>query len=563
MTIRLKLALVVLVMGLFSAVAIIATVLAAFNSFEDEVALRRANVFLDRVLLNYDNLLDIYDSNPGDFDGMMQSLVLYQPDLQLYVLNAKGTVLSVAGGVAAGQAEAGVSAAAVLGSTLDLAAVRQVLATNATQSPDLVPVLHSQSHSRAAARNLYRKKIRHDNNAMGYLYLKIRPVGARATTHQLGPIFGNVLAVPALVAIALTLLLATLATLWLVAVVIRPLRDLTATANQVARDGLDGFKTPPLRPNLHVKSPRIGTPPRTQDEFAALRSAFGLMGEALARQWSTLQQLDRFRREGVSNLSHDLRSPLTATEACLETLESQLGPQRSGTSNGFANAASADKLHLVQLALRNARDASRLVRSLGDLASLDEPTYPLHCELLDAHDLLDSIAMRFSGEAARKGLHIRMAAPEPDADGVSRQAVLWVDVALLERAISNLIDNAMKFVKPGGEIVLSASGAQAPKGDGTEKQEPASALGLYTRVSVNDNGTGIIAADLPLLFDRFYQSRSSVQPASSPGGKGLGLAIVKRIAELHHGLVRIDSAPGEGTCVQLFLPAAAPESSRA
>jgi signal transduction histidine kinase len=74
-------------------------------------------------------------------------------------------------------------------------------------------------------------------------------------------------------------------------------------------------------------------------------------------------------------------------------------------------------------------------------------------------------------------------------------------------------------------------------------------------ISVSDDGPGIPAADLPQLFDRFYQSRQSVAPATGDGGRGLGLAIVKRIAELHGGDVGIESRLGNGTRVTITLPA--------
>jgi signal transduction histidine kinase len=77
-------------------------------------------------------------------------------------------------------------------------------------------------------------------------------------------------------------------------------------------------------------------------------------------------------------------------------------------------------------------------------------------------------------------------------------------------------------------------------------------------VVVADTGPGIAPADLPHLFDRFYQSRHSVAPATGEGGKGLGLAIVKRIAELHGGMVRVASRLGQGTEVVLSVPAVAP-----
>jgi signal transduction histidine kinase len=116
-----------------------------------------------------------------------------------------------------------------------------------------------------------------------------------------------------------------------------------------------------------------------------------------------------------------------------------------------------------------------------------------------------------------------------------------LDIELFERAIANLVDNALKFCPAGGRITL----ATQVRGDDVE-------------VSVTDTGPGIAADDLPHLFDRFYQSRQTVAPAMGDGGKGLGLAIVKRIAELHGGSVAVHSQIGQGTRVSLVVPMAAP-----
>jgi signal transduction histidine kinase len=113
-----------------------------------------------------------------------------------------------------------------------------------------------------------------------------------------------------------------------------------------------------------------------------------------------------------------------------------------------------------------------------------------------------------------------------------------VDIELFERAVANLVDNALKFCPRGERITLSAR-----------------RHGNQVRVSVGDSGSGIASADVPHLFDRFYQSRKGVAPAMGEGGKGLGLAIVKRIAELHGGSVALDSVLGRGTTVTLSLPA--------
>jgi signal transduction histidine kinase len=246
----------------------------------------------------------------------------------------------------------------------------------------------------------------------------------------------------------------------------------------------------------------------------------------LRQQWDELQRLDRFRRESVSNLSHDLRSPLTATVACLETLEQrwQHDPARS------------DDRRLVEVALRNTRNAAGMVRSLGDLALLDEPEFTLRPMRLDLGEVLDDIALRFAERAAHHGvaLHVEQRGPEPP--------VASVDIELFERAVANLLDNALKFTPPGRSITLSAE---------CRSEGPLPTV----RVSVADQGRGMAAEDLPYLFDRLYQARHSVAPATSDEGKGLGLAIVKRIAELHGGAVSVHSQVGSGTTVQMVLPA--------
>ncbi len=145
---------------------------------------------------------------------------------------------------------------------------------------------------------------------------------------------------------------------------------------------------------------------------------------------------------------------------------------------------------------------------------------------------LDDIGLRFAERAARRQVTLRV---EHADSGDAPFAAL--DIELFERAVANLVDNALKFCPAGAAITLSAAAAAG-----------------QLQVCVDDSGPGIAAADLPQLFDRFYQSRQSVAPATGDGGKGLGLAIVKRIAELHGGSVSVASTLGRGTRVCLSLP---------
>ncbi|MEP7101480.1 MAG: HAMP domain-containing sensor histidine kinase, partial [Burkholderiales bacterium] len=324
---------------------------------------------------------------------------------------------------------------------------------------------------------------------------------------------------PALGLILAIVTVTTLAALLIIVSVTRPLQRLTDAVATISQRGLDAGLT---------DGPQSALPVVTRDEFGQLTRAFEMMLATLRKQWSELRRLDHFRREGVSNLSHDLRSPLTATVACLETLDARWA--------GDPGAPAAEDRRLVEIALRNTRNAARLVQSLGDLAKLDEPEFKLHAEVVDVGELLDDIAIRFAERAAKQGVEL---VAEHATDEMRPLPFAAVDIELFERAIANLVDNALKFCPRGARITLAA---QVQEGQ--------------VEVSVADTGPGIAAADLPHLFDRFYQSRQSVAPATGEGGKGLGLAIVKRIAELHNGAVSVASVPGEGTKVLLSLPVA-------
>jgi signal transduction histidine kinase len=251
--------------------------------------------------------------------------------------------------------------------------------------------------------------------------------------------------------VVVVIVLGTALAAWIIVAVTRPLRVLS---DEVATAAHEGFSAAALAPAAFAPSEHA------DDEFGRLRSGFHMLLAKLRAQWDELRRLDHFRRESVSNLSHDLRSPLTATVACLETLE-----QRWAGDSGRD-----EDRRLVMVALRNTANAVQMVRSLGDLALLDEPE--------------------------------------------------------------------LKFTPSGGRVVLRAA-----------------LVGDQIEVSVSDSGAGIPAHDIPHLFDRHYQRRDSVAPATSDEGKGLGLAIVKRIIELHQGTVTVASAPGAGTTVTIRLSA--------
>jgi signal transduction histidine kinase len=523
MTVRAKLALTVFATGIFTVLLVLVTVVYAFQRFEHETAYRRGSAFLARVAATYDNLFEMRQRAPDELRAWLRNMVLFEPDTQLYLLDLDGTVLA-----SSGTAKLAPGFRVAIGPVL-----------KAIGQPDAAYVMgddpeRMDAHAVVAVLPVRRVMIRPDAPVLGYLYLVLHteqlPADRWAALRMS-------LARPALWLIAAVCASTTLLAALIIVSVTRPLRRLTDAVATISRHGLadDGA----------AAQAAFGAIKGSNDEFGQLKSAFDMMLATLRRQWNELRRLDHFRREGVSNLSHDLRSPLTATVACLETLEARWA--ESSASPATHNAVRAepveapqDDRRLIEIALRNTRNAARLVQSLGDLAKLDEPEFRLRAEVVDVGELLDDICLRFADRAARQRVTLR--ALEPGESAAAPFAK--VDVELFERAIANLVDNALKFCPAGSVITLSATVDVAD--------------GRWVRVRVADTGPGIASADLPHLFDRFYQSRQSVAPATGEGGRGLGLAIVRRIAELHGGDATVASAPGRGTEVVLSVPAAAP-----
>jgi len=509
MTVRFKIALTIFITGALTALGVVGTVLVAFERFEHESSYYRASAFLGRVVQTHADLFDLHQLHPVEFNELLRNLVLFEPDTQLYLLDRHGTVLASSG-----------QARLPAGFKVALAPVQQA----ASEEP--MPYVMGDDPERMdadaviAARPLRRALIRNDEPVAGYLYLVChKPVLPEGRIEALRSSF----ALPALGSIVVLVALTTLLAAWIIGVVTRPLRQLTRAVAAVAREGLDAGSAAGAggAADMARALPELSA----RDEFGQLAQGFRSMLATLRMQWDALRRLDHFRREGVSNLSHDLRSPLTATTACLETLDERWR----------GDATRAEDRQLLEVALRNTRNTARLVQSLGELAQLDEPQFKLRSEMLDVHELLDDIALRFAPRAAASGVALLV---EPSG-GTPLFAAL--DIELFERAVANLVDNALKFCTRGARITLSA------RRDADQ-----------VRVSVADSGAGIASADVPHLFDRFYQSRQGVAPATGDGGKGLGLAIVKRIAELHGGSVNLSSQLGQGTTVTVSLPAVAP-----
>ena len=265
-------------------------------------------------------------------------------------------------------------------------------------------------------------------------------------------------------------------------------------------------------------------PVESGDEMAVLAGDLERMAANLAEAQQTQRALEDARRDLVSGISHDLRTPLNA----LQTVASAL-------ADGVAAEEPATVAHYLRALDVQVDRLAALVDDLFTLARLQGPAPRLTLAPYPTADLLSDLLERAAPVAAEAGvrLEVTVASPTP--------AVL-VDVRQIDRVLDNLVRNALQHTPPGGEITIQA----APRGE----------RGAEVSITVTDTGEGIAPADLPLLFEMYY--RGSGRPQVS-GGAGLGLAIVKAVAQAHGGRVWVESPPSgreRGTRIGVVLPAA-------
>lgn len=239
----------------------------------------------------------------------------------------------------------------------------------------------------------------------------------------------------------------------------------------------------------------------------------------LFQNLTRLRRLETVRRDFISNISHELRTPLASLKALTETLQ-----------EGALEDPPAAKRFLSQM--ETEVDAlSQMVSELLELARIESGRVPLQLQEVDPADLIERAVERLRLQAERSGLQVSIS-------GEQLPKIL-ADPARLEQVLVNLLHNAIKFTPSGGQITLKAEPYPA---------RPAELI----QFSVQDTGSGIPAADLNRIFERFYKS----DRARATGGTGLGLAIARHLVEAHGGKIWVESQEGRGSTFYFTVPLA-------
>jgi signal transduction histidine kinase len=296
-----------------------------------------------------------------------------------------------------------------------------------------------------------------------------------------------------LVAGAVSAIIALALARWLARGMTQPIRDMAKAADSLARGEYAG---------------RV--PVTTRDELGKLAETFNRMA-------GELESVERLRRDLVANVSHELKTPITAIRAHLENLLDGVEEPNEAT---------------VGVMLEQSERLGRLVDQLLDLSRLESGAFALDLDFVTLHPLVDRVLQEVQVGRPDHGVVVRNTVPRD-------LPPLEVDRERIHQVLFNLVDNALRFTPAGGSIVLRAERADD-----------------LCQVSVEDSGPGVPEAHRPFVFERFYR----VDPARSRdgGGTGIGLTIARSVVEAHGGRIWVDAAPDGGAAFRFTLPFATP-----
>lgn len=421
----------------------------------------------------------------------IKSLMVINPNIDVYLIDAQGTVLVYSGAPENIRRE-----------RVSVAPLRRFLSGSAP-----LPILGDDPRTPAqqevfSVAPITIQKSQEMGGTPGYVYVILSSEHSASVAGLLGKSY--ILRSSAWVIVTL-LVLVSLTGLLVFRLLTRRLRRLTThmEAFQGANSTVNRLPLVPSSPSQH-------------DEIDRLGLVYLQMSARIEEQIRELALADKHRREMVSNVSHDLRTPLAALQGYLETLLMKESTLSVEEQRGY-----------LQIALRHSERLAKLVSELFELARLDSREVQVHPEPFSLSELVQDVVQQHQLSAEQKRLHLTALLPE-------NLPFVFADIGLIERVLENFLENALRYTPAGGSVTISL------------RRESGNIA-----VQIADTGIGIRQEDLPHIFERFYRVPDQ---QVKPGCAGLGLAIAKRILELHGSTITVNSVLDQGTIFLFNLP---------
>lgn len=250
----------------------------------------------------------------------------------------------------------------------------------------------------------------------------------------------------------------------------------------------------------------------SNDEISSLGNSYDAMAKRITDQFELLQAQDKNRRSFIANISHDLRTPLTATQGYLEMLQHKYDALDDEQRQRYLNVS-----------LKHSKRLQSLISDLFELAKLDDYAEKLSTEVFSLNDIVSDVIQGYQPLAHTKNIDLTY-------DTAESRLLIKGDLAMIDRAISNLTGNALQYTQEGGQVKLCVSALT--EGDSER-----------ANFTIEDNGPGIDPSQIDNIFKRFHRADNEHNEGSNAG---LGLTITQRIIDLHGGNLKAENT-GNGT----------------
>lgn len=460
-----------------------------FIAFSAEMYFQEANQRLSvpiaqRLLNHYQPVVD-HRLDSARLEEIYTIQKMFNPSIEVYVLDTAGTVLSHCPG------NTGICRMSV--------AIHPIKSFVKETKP--VFVMGDDPKMMKGEKTFSAAEIKDGESVIGYLYVIL---GSEEFDNNFKMLAGSYILRIGTRAMGITLIAAAVIGLISLLFITRNLRAIITTV----REFQQGDRHARIRPT-------------SSGELTELATSFNEMADTIVRNLEELKSMDDLRRELVANVSHDLRTPLATIHGYIETLLMKSGTLDHDQREKYLKTVllSTDKLR-------------RLVDELFELSKLEAKQTRPDPEPFSLSELVQDISQKYHLTTEQKGIAFRCILPHD-------LPIVFADVALIDRVIQNLADNAVKFTPVGGTVTIQLE-----------------LRGTGVTVTVADTGAGIAEEDIPKIFDRY--NKGSQKNMLRNDGAGLGLAIVKKILELHGIPISVTSVRHQGTEFRFILPCLPP-----
>lgn len=411
---------------------------------------------------------------------IMHSMMAVNPSLEVYLLDPNGNILKYV-----------VLDKKVRLDNIDLTPVKEFIGADGEKF-----VMGDDPRNPGEQTIFSASEVYDDNELRGYVYMVLASEKYETISQAL---FGSYFLRIGTQAFIITLCAAFIIGLLLIGLLTRNIRKIVA--------GVRKFEKGDYYARIPVKG---------SGELAKLSQTFNHMADTILQNIEELKEVDKLRRELIANVSHDLRSPLAVIHGYIETMS-----MRDEKLTG------EERRKYLGIILKNSDKLSKLVADLFELSKLEARQVEVQREKFNINELLQDNAIQYQLLANQKGVTINTTLGDMDflAEG---------DIALIQRVIQNLLDNAIKFSAENSQVEIHSQ-----------------QRGNTIRVSVANRGEVIPQKDLPYIFDRYYKRGHGRSDSI-----GLGLAIVKKILDIHDATIEVENSELDKTTFTFVLPAA-------